>query len=59
MQKEGFMVQNKDDTTMHEAMCFLAPSYSSSLIPPYDPIIHRGPAILAFFSSSVSNYYYL
>lgn len=49
MQKEDFMVQNKDDTTMHEAMCLLAPSYCSSLIPPYGPIIHRGPAILAFF----------
>ena len=49
MQKTNLMVQNTGNTTMHEAMCFLAPSYHSSLIPPYRPVIHRGPAILAFF----------
>ena len=44
-----FMVQNIDDTITHEAMCFLAPSYLSSLTQLCSPVIHWGPAILAFF----------
>ena len=46
---KDFMVQNIDDTITHEAMCFLAPSYLSSLTQLCSPVIHWGPAILAFF----------
>ena len=54
MNKKDFMVQNIDDTTTHEAMCSLAPSYRSSLTQLCSPVIHWGPAILAFFLATQS-----